>query len=126
MRRVIIESPYAGDVSRNLAYARAALRDSLLRGESPIASHLLYTQEGVLDDLIPEERELGLRAGLEWSLQTEAVIFYMDHGMSPGMQKALNWHRGFHKEIEYRYLYSEEPANANPLRPSQRSIDDRS
>jgi hypothetical protein len=46
MRRVIIESPYSGDVETNVAYARAALRDCLSRGEAPLASHLLYTQPG--------------------------------------------------------------------------------
>lgn len=66
MRRVILESPYAGDVGANLAYARAALRDSLMRGETPVASHLLYTQTGVLDDSDPAERELGISAGLAW------------------------------------------------------------
>ncbi len=35
MRLVIIESPYAGAVETNVAYARAAVRDSLLRGEAP-------------------------------------------------------------------------------------------
>ena len=40
------------------------LRDSLLRGEGPITSHLLYTQPGVLDDQIPEERQMGIDAGL--------------------------------------------------------------
>ena len=40
-RRVIVESPYAGDIETNVAYARAALRDCLSRGEAPIASHLL-------------------------------------------------------------------------------------
>lgn len=39
MRRVIIESPYHGNVERNLRYLRACLRDSLLRGEAPFASH---------------------------------------------------------------------------------------
>ncbi len=59
MRRVIIESPYAGDVETNVRYARACVRDSLLHGEAPIASHLLYTQEGVLRDEVPEERRWG-------------------------------------------------------------------
>jgi len=72
MKRVILESPYAGDtaedVERNLTYAREALRDSLLRGEAPIASHLLYTQKGVLDDRIREERALGIAAGLAWGV----------------------------------------------------------
>lgn len=41
MVKVILESPYAGDVEKNIEYARLCLKDSLLRGESPIASHLL-------------------------------------------------------------------------------------
>ena len=38
---VIIESPYMGNVKSNVAYARKCMSDSLLRGESPFASHLL-------------------------------------------------------------------------------------
>ena len=70
MRRVILESPYAGateaDIERNVVYAREALRDSLLRGEAPIASHLFYTQKGVLLDNVPQERAIGIAAGLAW------------------------------------------------------------
>lgn len=66
MRLVIIESPFAGDVEKNIRYARACVRDSLLRGESPIASHLLYTQEGILNDDVPAERQHGIDAGLAW------------------------------------------------------------
>ena len=44
-----------GHVEENVAYARAAVRDSLLRGESPIASHLLYTQPGILKDSVSDE-----------------------------------------------------------------------
>ena len=35
MPLVIIESPFAGDVDTNVKYARACMRDSLNRGESP-------------------------------------------------------------------------------------------
>ena len=56
MKRVILESPYSGDINRNIQYARMCVRDSLMRGEAPIASHLLYTQEEILNDNIPEER----------------------------------------------------------------------
>jgi hypothetical protein len=50
MKRVILGSPYAGDIERNISYARKCIRHSLSLGEAPIASHLLYTQEGILDD----------------------------------------------------------------------------
>lgn len=48
---VDIETPYMGrneeELRRNLLYARACVRDSLMRGEIPFASHLFYTQPGI-------------------------------------------------------------------------------
>lgn len=46
IRQVMVDSPFAGDVERNIAFARACLRDCLIRGEAPFASHLLYAQPG--------------------------------------------------------------------------------
>ena len=66
MKLVIIESPYAGETERNLAYARRCLRHSLSCGEAPLASHLLYPQ--VLSDEVPAERALGIAAGLPVAL----------------------------------------------------------
>lgn len=88
MRLVIVESPYAGDVDANVAYARAAVRDSLNRGEAPLASHLLYTQPGILSDDVPEERQWGIDAGLAWRRVAESAAFYVDHGWSAGMLAA--------------------------------------
>ena len=82
MIRVILESPYAGDIERNIDYARKCLRHSLLLGESPIASHLLYTQIGVLNDDLPNERQIGIDAGLQWKEVAEKHVFYIDYGMS--------------------------------------------
>jgi hypothetical protein len=90
MRLVIIESPYAGNIERNMAYARACLADSLARGEAPIASHLLYTQPGVLDDNKPGERALGIAAGLAWMAVADAQVFYVDLGWSRGMWAAAD------------------------------------
>lgn len=94
MTCVIIESPYSAPTPEGLAfhldYARACLRDSLLRGEAPIASHLLYTQPGVLRDDVAEERVMGIAAGLAWREVAEAWIFYLDLGWSRGM-KAARW-----------------------------------
>ena len=94
MIRVILESPYAGNTKRNLQYARLAIKDSLLRNEAPIASHLLYTQKGILDDNIPQERQLGINAGLAWTPLADKHVFYIDYGYSKGMlyakQFALN------------------------------------
>lgn len=89
-RLVILESPYAGDVEANVAYARACLRDSLLRGEAPIASHLLYTQPGVLNDLIPQERQQGIDAALAWRSVAHATVVYIDRGITKGMQYGID------------------------------------
>ncbi len=108
MRRVILESPYAGDVEKNVRYARACLHDCFMRGEAPIASHLLYTQPGVLDDNNPEERKLGIEAGLIWGSLAEATVVYTDRGMSRGMEYGIKKAVSEGRPIEYRKLYSEE------------------
>lgn len=86
MRRVIVESPYAGDVERNLRYLRACLRDCLRRGEAPFASHGLYTQPGVLDDSLPAQREHGIQAGFAWRECADATVVYTNLGKSHGME----------------------------------------
>jgi hypothetical protein len=109
MRRVILESPYAGDVEANINYARCCLRDSLCRGEAPIASHLLYTQPGVLCDDTPEERKLGINAGLTWLGVADAMVVYMDRGVSPGMKAAIEQAEYWPISIEYRWLEDNGP-----------------
>lgn len=103
-RLVILESPYAGDVERNVAYARACLRDCLYRGESPLASHLLYTQPGVLNDHSPEERAMGLKAGHDWYLKAYTCVVYTDLGISPGMEAGIAAARSHGVPVEYRTL----------------------
>lgn len=104
MRRVILESPYAGDIERNLAYARRALRDSVLRGEAPIASHLLYTQPGVLDDSQPAERALGINAGLAWGPVADVTVCYVDLGTSAGMMQGIARAAAEGRPVEYRRI----------------------
>lgn len=89
MIRVLIESPFAGDVEKNIEYARACLKDSINRGEAPFASHLLYTQDGVLDDTKPVERARGMEAGFNWGAHAQLVAIYTDHGISKGMQQGI-------------------------------------
>jgi len=104
MKRVIIESPYAGMVERNIKYARMCVRDSLLRGECPIASHLLYTQDGILDDNKPDERLLGINSGLEWLSVADKHVFYIDYGYSNGMEYAREFSESIGKVIEERKI----------------------
>lgn len=105
MKKVIIESPYAGDVEKNVNYARKCIKDSLNRGEAPIASHLLYTQPGILDDNKPDERKLGIEAGLEWLSVADVHAFYIDLGWSIGMERALTKASAEGKTVEMRKLF---------------------
>lgn len=104
MRRVIVESPYAGEIERNVAYARRAMRDCLERGEAPLASHLLYIQPGILRDEIEEERQWGIEAGLVWREVAEAGVFYVDHGWSKGMLFARDCYEADGIPIEVRTI----------------------
>jgi hypothetical protein len=106
MRRVILESPYKGDVEQNLKYARACVRDCLMRGESPLASHLLFTQEGILNDSNRVERELGIAAGLAWGAAAQATVVYTDHGISDGMDIGIKDAARHGRPVEYRRLES--------------------
>ena len=104
VRLVIIESPYAGDVAVNVEYARHCVRDSLSRGEAPIASHLLYTQPGILDDNIPAERQWGIDAGLAWRAVAQASVVYTDMGISKGMEYGIPAATAAGIPVEYRTI----------------------
>jgi len=109
MRLVIIESPYAVDIEANVKYARRCMADCLHRGEAPYASHLLYTQPGVLRDEIPGERQLGMEAGFAYRDAVEATIVYTDMGITSGMIDGIKDAIKKDRPVEYRSL-TPEPA----------------
>lgn len=114
MRLVLVESPYAGDVERNLRYLRAAMRDCLLRGEAPFASHALYTQPGVLADENGDERALGMAAGFCWGAKADATVVYRDLGVSGGMQRGIEDAAVVGRPVEIRSLPEWASAPASP------------
>jgi len=107
-KRVIVESPYAGDIEANVTYARRCMRDSLLRREAPILSHLLYTQPGVLRDEVPEERSHGIDAGLSWGCVAEKTAIYVDRGISGGMKYGIANAKTANRQVVIR-SFSEDP-----------------
>lgn len=112
---VILESPYAGTSRfkiirlfqrwQNVRYARACLRHSVMQGEAPIASHLLYTQPGVLNDNDPIERAMGIEAGLAWRGVAMATVVYTDRGISDGMEYGIKAAKESGIPIIYRHIY---------------------
>lgn len=106
MRRVILESPYKGattaEIARNVAYARACEHFIFtVMGDAPIASHLQYTQPGILRDGVPEERALGIEAGLLWGAQAEVTIVCTDLGITEGMKKGIERAEKEGRAVEY-------------------------
>lgn len=118
MEFVIVESPFATNTitlangnlyevfeNENIAYARACLHDCLVNHEeAPYASHLLYTQPGILDDTVPEERKLGIEAGLEISRSAKKRLFYVDRGFSSGMKWGFKFAQEIGQVCEIRQL----------------------
>jgi hypothetical protein len=97
MKRVVIESPLNAPTREQIevhkSYAKACILDSLRRGEAPYASHIFFDQPGLLDDLLPEERERGILAGFAWGEAADTVAFYVDFKISGGMR------RGFERAV---------------------------
>lgn len=115
MKLVVIESPYAGDVKRNVRYLRAAMADCLARGEAPYASHGLYTQPGVLRDDVPDERARGIRAGLAWGDRGDVRTVYGDLGVTPGMLLGVERADKRGQPVEHRRIPGwDQPFVTNP------------
>jgi len=83
------------------------MRHSLARGEAPFASHLLYDQPGILDDMVPIEREHGIEVGFALAEKADLRAIYMDLGCSDGMLRGIKEANNIGQEIEYRYLHGE-------------------
>ena len=107
MRRVILESPFSAPSFwgrfLNKRYARKCMRDSCMRGEAPMVSHLLYTQ--CLNDSDVRERHIGIEAGLAWGPASNATVVYTDRGISAGMRIGIERAHAEGRPVAYRSLY---------------------
>ena len=88
--------------SKRTSPTPGSVRDSLLRGEAADRQPPLYTQPGVLKTTRPDERQLGIEAGLHWRLVAEASVVYQDLGIAPGMRRGIQAARaaGIRSSIE--------------------------
>jgi len=88
---VVIESPWKAESTteqiRNKTYALRCLKDSILRGEAPYASHLIYTQ--VLNEADDIERNLGMNIGFAWGSNATKTVVYQDYGITDGMNLGI-------------------------------------
>lgn len=105
VKLVILESPYAGDVERNLRYLDACILDCVRRGESPYASHRMLTS--ALKDSVPADRAKGIDAGFAWRPAAAKTVVYTDLGISGGMRFGIDHAKRLEQLIEYRRLGGE-------------------
>ncbi len=86
MKLIYVASPYAGDIEKNVEYAKQACRAVMESGHAFFAPHLLYP--AVLDDAIPEERQAGIAMGLTLLYRCDEVRAFGPH-ISSGMQAEI-------------------------------------
>jgi len=90
MKKVYICAPLAGDVAENLERAKRYSEYALRCGAAPVTPHFYAL---CLDDSIPEEREMGIAAGLSLLWFCGEVWVYGDQpteGMQMEMKLARN------------------------------------
>lgn len=108
MSLTVIESPWAGLGAGEKAktYLRACIRDSLARNEIPWASHAMLAWTDALYESDEEQRAEGINVNKLMILKADLVAFYVDKGMSHGMQLAHRWCIMHGKPFVKRTLYS--------------------
>jgi hypothetical protein len=118
--KVVIESPYSGDIQLNIEYLKHCMHDSYyIKKEAPIASHLLYTRlpqseiqnvESFCDGHVKDHpdsrhgRNHGIKCGFEWNVHADLVAVYKDEGISSGMKYGITRAENDNQPIEYRTL----------------------
>lgn len=100
---VVLESPFRGDSRTNTEYAKLAIADSISRGESPIAFHLLYSD--IYDINNPQHNLIVKRLKEAWSIQPKKTVVYTDEGVSEGMLDGITDAASRGVEVEFRKLY---------------------
>jgi len=113
-RRIVVESPLAGDVAENLRYLVWCCRALYLAGYEPLALHLGCPW--FMDDVVPQERADGI--AWSWFWQGDEHVFFCDRGMSRGMTFAMERCQG----DGIRMTFAMERCQGDGIRTSSRSL----
>ncbi len=96
-KKIYVASRYAGDIHTNVRNAIKYCRYVIDKDCMPIASHLLYPQ--ILDDSVPEQRDLGLMFGLALLATCQEIWCFGE--ISKGMQQEINEAKRLHIPVKY-------------------------
>jgi hypothetical protein len=98
---MFIESPYSGDIDRNIRYLHIAMSDSgVLHNECPYASHAYMTQHPRAKNYFVSDydnkwniltRESAIERSQEMRRRCNKTVFYTDRGWSRGMKDAKDY-----------------------------------
>jgi hypothetical protein len=98
MKLICVASPYAGDMKKNIAFAKQACRYVMEQGHAFFAPHLLYPQ--LLDDANPQERQAGIDMGLAILSRCDELWVCGDR-ISPGMVQEIEQAKRLGIPIQY-------------------------
>lgn len=90
LKFVYICSPLRGNIEENIKKANEYCRQEVLKGNCPLAPHCIFTQ--YLNDNILEERELGIKMGLNLLIRCDEILVCgnkITEGMAYEIEKAL-------------------------------------
>jgi len=96
---VFVCSRLRGDMENNMKLAECLCRIVALRGFIPIAPHLIFTR--FLDDKNQNERELGLKCGLELLRLCKEMWVFNLSGISEGMQMEIDFAKKHNIKTHY-------------------------
>lgn len=96
MKKVYICAPLGGDVDKNMSNAKRYARYALLCGTAPIVPHFFAL---CLDDNIPNEREIGMAAGLGILWFCDEMWIFTDE-ITKGMESEIRFCKNLNIKIK--------------------------
>lgn len=103
MKKIFVCSPYRDNNTirhiRNLQLAKDYCKDLVDGGYMPLAPHLYFTY--IYDDNVKEERELGIKMGIEWLKECDE-IHVIGNKITDGMKQEIKVAKELGKEIIFR------------------------
>ena len=94
MKKIYICSPLRGNTKQNIKDAKKYCRYVIKKGFMPIAPHIYFTQ--ILDDNIEEERNLGIKMGIELLKLCDELWVFGDK-ITAGMNKEISYCKKINK-----------------------------